>query len=103
MALPDGHPARAVLTCGDFFSLDGCRDLLMHVQEHQFTLPRLEECLDELSLRFLGFECSNATRDRFKSAFPDGSATTDLEAWHRFEEANPSTFIGTYSFWCCRR
>jgi tetratricopeptide (TPR) repeat protein/2-polyprenyl-3-methyl-5-hydroxy-6-metoxy-1,4-benzoquinol methylase len=103
MALPQGHPARDVLTCGDFFSLDGCRDLLMHVQEHQFTLPRLDDCLDELGLRFLGFECPNTTRDRFKSAFPDHGATTDLKAWHRFEEANPATFLGTYDFWCCTR
>jgi len=103
MGLPEGHPARDVLTCGDFFSLDGCRDLIMHVQEHQFTLPRIEECLDHLGLRFLGFECSNDTRDRFKSSFPQDSANTDLKAWHRFEAANPSTFLGTYSFWCCRR
>jgi SAM-dependent methyltransferase len=50
MQLPDGHPARRVLAWGDFFSLDGCRDLIMHVQEHQFTLPRIEQCLDQLGL-----------------------------------------------------
>ena len=28
-----------LLTSDDFYSMSGCRDLLFHVQEHQFTLP----------------------------------------------------------------
>ena len=104
IGLPDGHPARNVMTWGaDFFTLDGCRDLIMHVQEHQFTLPRIAECLDHLGLQFLGFECSATTWSRFREMFPDKEADTDLEVWHKFEEAYPETFIGTYSFWSCRK
>ena len=103
MQLPDGHPARRVLAWGDFFSLDGCRDLIMHVQEHQFTLPRIEQCLDQLGLQFLGFECATQTSDRFTEMFPDGEANTNLRSWDRFEDVYPETFAGTYCFWCCRK
>jgi SAM-dependent methyltransferase len=103
MQLPDGHAARRVLTWGDFFSLDGCRDLIMHVQEHQFTLPRVEQCLDQLGLQFLGFECATETSNRFGEMFPGGEANTNLRAWDQFEDVYPETFVGTYCFWCCRK
>jgi SAM-dependent methyltransferase len=101
-ALPDGHPAKAAMAFGDFYSLNGCRDLLMHAQEHRFTLPRIAECLSILGLRFLGMQCSGETQRRFLEMFGDRQAAGDLLAWNRFEEAYPATFAGMYSFWCCR-
>jgi hypothetical protein len=102
-ALPDGHPAREVLGCADFFTLDGCRDMLMYVREHRFTLPRIEKCLDELGLQFLSIECATTVRNRFREMFPDADAETRLGAWHEFEDAYPGTFLSMYSFWCCRK
>jgi hypothetical protein len=101
--LPDGHPARGALTFSDFFTLNGCRDLIMHVQEHNFTLPGIGDCLDHLGLRFCGLECEPQIQNRFRSMFPAASALTDLEAWNRFEAASPQTFKGMYNFWCCRK
>ncbi|MFO1325267.1 MAG: tetratricopeptide repeat protein [Burkholderiales bacterium] len=103
MSLPVGHPARDVATFRDFFTLDGCRDLVMHVQEHQFTLPRIAECLDRLDLQFLHLECPVATQVRFAGMFPGADVGTDLAAWHRFESAHPDTFKSMYTFWCCRK
>ena len=40
----------------DFFSLSMMRDLIFHVQEHRFTLPKVKNCLEELGLKFCGFE-----------------------------------------------
>lgn len=103
MRLPDGLAAKDVMTFSDFFTLDGCRDLMMHVQEHQFTLPRIADCLDQLGLQFLELECATTTRSRFREMFPDSNADTNLKAWHQFEETYPETFKGMYSFWCCRK
>ena len=103
IGLPDDHPAKGVMTCSDFFMLDEFRDLILHVQEHQFTLPRIADCLDRLGLRFLGLECATVTRDRFRELFPDSGAETKLEAWHQFEETYPETFRAMYTFWCCRK
>jgi SAM-dependent methyltransferase len=99
--LPDGHPARNIMTFTDFFTVGEFRDLVMHVQEHQFTLPRIAECLDKLGLQFLGLECAETTRNRFKEMFPDPDAGNSLEAWHQFENSYPETFRGMYPFWCC--
>ena len=101
--LPDGHPAKKVLTYGDFYSLDNCRDMIMHVQEHQFTLPQLEASLHQLDLRFLGMVCKPAVRRQFQEMFPDANAATSLTAWDRYEEAFPDTFFAMYAFWCCRK
>lgn len=102
MQLPEGHPARDVMTFRDFYTLDGCRDLIMHVQECQFTIPRIASSLDGLGLRLLEIECPAPVQTRFAARFP-GAAATDLEAWHRFELENPDTFRSMYPFWCCRK
>ena len=90
-----------LLTSDDFYSMSGCRDLLFHVQEHQFTLPRIEEALVRLGLRFCGFEPPDASLLQFFSrANPGPDALLDLGLWDRFEQANPDIFAGMYQFWC---
>jgi tetratricopeptide (TPR) repeat protein len=102
MALPPGHPARDALAFGDFYTLNGCRDLLMHVQEHTFTLPQVAECLATLGLRLLKIECDALAQGRFRAMFPDASADADPLAWDRLEAAYPETFRGMIQFWCAR-
>ncbi len=75
-----------------------CRDMIMHVQEHQFTLPQVEACLQQLGLQFLGMVCKPAVRRQFQEMFPDADAGTSLSAWDRYEEAFPDTFISMYAF-----
>ena len=47
---------KKISNSGDFYSLSTLRDLIFHVQEHRFTLPQIKICLDELGLKFCGFE-----------------------------------------------
>ncbi|MEK7412466.1 MAG: tetratricopeptide repeat protein [Planctomycetota bacterium] len=101
--LPAAHPARDVLVSKDFFSISGFRDLIMHVQEQTFTLPDIAKCLEQLKLRFLGFECGPLLMGRFTEMFPGRDARTDLMLWHRFEESCPDGFMKLYQFWCCRK
>ncbi len=98
--LPEEHPARSVLDSDDFYSASGCRDLIMHVQEHVFTLPQLAGALRELGLRFTGFEHSNAVLSSFLARNPDPSALHDLQRWDRFEQQHPEAFRGMYRFTC---
>ena len=84
---------------GDFFSLSEVRDLFFHVQEHRFTLLQIQHCLDELRLKFCGFDNPHIVR-RFKHFFGKDSDACDLSLWHQFEEENPSTFASMYQFWC---
>ena len=83
----------------DFFSLSALRDLIFHVQEHRFTLPQIKNCLDELGLKFCGFENKDAISS-FKEIFGKEADIYDLALWHQFEERNSRAFAGMYQFWC---
>ena len=84
----------------DFFSLSEFRDLLVHVQEHQFDCIELKKLLSNKNLNFLGFELRNTSiLNNFKSIYGSESLT-NLEKWHDFESRNKNTFSGMYQFWC---
>ena len=84
----------------DFYSLSGCRDLIFHVQEQRFTLPRIARILDELRLQFIGFEWPDGgTPARYRDRFPDDPALTNLDNWHALETDRPDTFVLMYQFW----
>lgn len=83
----------------DFFSLSTFRDLVLHVQEHHFTIPQIQDCIDGLELSFCGFE-NNQIISIFKNTYGTNSDLYDLNLWHQFEEKNPNIFAGMYQFWC---
>lgn len=96
---PPGDPAHQAELYGDFYSASGCRDLLLHVQEHEMGLADIRRILDECGLRFLGFDLAPEVREAYRARFPDDLAMTDLANWDAFEQAEPRTFIGMYQFW----
>ncbi len=100
-ALPDTHPAKAVVSSPDFYSLSGFRDLVFHVQEHRFTLPQLRDALAALGLRFVGFQHARPEPARwYRAMWPDDANLDDLDRWEAVERAHPETFAGMYQFWC---
>jgi len=99
LALPADHPLRVLAQVPDFFSTSDCRDLLFHVQEHRFTVPRIAAFLETAGLDFLGFEAEQPAFKRYDAQFPHDRARADLANWHVFEQANPATFRGMYQFW----
>jgi 2-polyprenyl-3-methyl-5-hydroxy-6-metoxy-1,4-benzoquinol methylase len=98
LALDDSAPARGVASSGDFFGTSSCRDLLFHVHETRFTLPRIKDFLDQHGLEFLGFLLRPQRRRDYLAAFPDDKACTSLDNWHAFEGRNPGFFRGMYQF-----
>ena len=90
---------RRLTTSNDFFSLSSLRDLIFHVQEHRFTLPQIKNYLNELGLKFCGFEVQ-AVDSRFREFHGEGADIYDLVSWHQFEESNPYAFARMYQFWC---
>ena len=75
------------------------RDLVFHVQEHRFNLQQIKTSLDELGLKFCGFEVESIDI-RFRELHGNEADIYDLELWHQFEERNPRAFAGMYKFWC---
>ena len=88
-------------TSSDFFSISTLRDLIFHVQEHRFTLPQIKNSLDELGLKFCGFDVQGID-SRFREFHGEASDICDLVLWHEFEESNPHAFTSMYQF-CCQK
>jgi tetratricopeptide (TPR) repeat protein/SAM-dependent methyltransferase len=103
LALPAGAAARRICQQPEFFAASECRDLLMHVEEHQMTLPEIAGFLGEAGVDFMGFLLDPSTLARFQARFPEASAATDLALWHQFELEHPATFAGMYQFWLRKR
>ena len=90
---------KLIIKSSDFYSLSTMRDLLFHVQEHRFTIPLIKYYLDQLGLKFCGFESSKIV-SHFKLTNKDKEDPYDLDKWQAYEEANPRAFAGIYQFWC---
>ena len=83
----------------DFYSTSELRDLVFHVQEHRFSIPKISDHLDKLGLTFCGFESVKINK-LFKEKYPDDEKLYDLNYWNEFEMQYPDTFLGMYQFWC---
>ena len=59
----------------DFYSTSGVRDLLFHVKEHRFTIPKIKKIMKKLNIKFLGFE-DTYVLDRFKKKYETLMNTT---------------------------
>lgn len=91
-----GEDIQGLLESPDFYSTSGCRDLLFHVQEHRFDPLQLARMLERHHLEFLGFTLPTKVRRAFADA--QLGASTDLYAWHRFEQMQRNTFASMYQF-----
>jgi SAM-dependent methyltransferase len=98
LALDEASPARIDTRSPDFYSTSNCRDLLFHVHEHRFTLPRIKTFLAGNGLELLGFEINPVALQQYRAQFPGDPACTDLDRWHEFEQQNPRTFARMYQF-----
>ncbi len=99
---PDDPVHGSVVLSRDFYATSGCRDLLMHVQEHQLTIDDLRRMLDENGLEFLGFHQFEQVKDRYRKMFPHDPGGLDLKAWDMFEITYPRTFARMYQFWAAK-
>ena len=101
LRLAGDDPKVRALQSSDFYTMSGCRDLLFHVQEHRFTLPQIERILEDLGLRFVGFEFEDRALPRaYRALFPEDTEMTGLRLWDELEAKHPNVFCGMYQFWC---
>ena len=87
------------MSLGDFYSMSTLRDLLFHLQEHRFTIPKIKDSLNYLGLEFCGFSDEEVVK-KFKSKGFSENSVYDLERWDDFEKQNSDIFLGMYNFWC---
>lgn len=91
---------KSIAMSKDFFSASDCRDLLFHVQEHRFILPKIKEILEQLGLEFIGFESREKDfLPKYRKTCPSDKFANNLDSWHEYEMNNPNTFVAMYQFW----
>jgi SAM-dependent methyltransferase len=96
----DRETLARLMGVGDYYHMSMYRDMVFHVQEHCFDIAELAGALKRLQLEFLNFILPPAAVAQYRAAFPAGPAEGSLEGWHKFEQAQPDTFLGMYQFWC---
>lgn len=84
----------------EYYTVPECRDLLFHVQEHQYDIPELKESLEALGLQFVKFYLPADVLEAYVRRYPDDPEAVNLDYWDRWETARPDTFAGMYRFWC---
>ena len=90
-------PLPSVTDSRDFFSTAGVHDLLFHVHEDCFDVPRIERAIDALGLKLLRFGLPTPEDEaRYREMAPHDPQHRDVAAWNAYEIRNPSTFAGMY-------
>lgn len=96
---PDG-PGFELTRSVDFFAKSGFRDLALHVHEQRCTIPEIGDFLRAKGLEFRGFTLPPATLAAYQDRFGEPAVPGRLDRWWAFEQSNPRTFDGMYTFWC---
>ncbi|MEM6901819.1 MAG: class I SAM-dependent methyltransferase [Pseudomonadota bacterium] len=101
LANPD-HPAYAALAHNrDFYSLPGCRDLLLHTRERDIQLQEIEGLLSAAGLEFAGMQMPDGVLQAFAKEH-GATALNSLDSWHAFEQDRPDLFDAMYRFWAVK-
>ena len=88
-----------IFSNSDMYAMSTCRDLLFHVHEADFTIPKIASAIERLGLRFCGFVDPTRTLMKKYGAFaPQDLQGLDLASWDLFEAQNSDTFAGMYDF-----
>jgi 2-polyprenyl-3-methyl-5-hydroxy-6-metoxy-1,4-benzoquinol methylase len=85
----------------DFYSLNEFRDLVLHPNEIQLTLPDITNFLQTRALVFCGF-LQPSLWAFYRDRFPEDAWPGNLDRWWSLEQENPSLFDSMYQFWCRR-
>ena len=92
---------RAVLGMRDFYTMNGCKDLLFNKVEHCFTIPRIKSLLEQHNLKFIGFHFGGPMAEQiYYKMFPEERSLRVLDNWQLLEEKFPDTFRQMYRFHC---
>ena len=98
----ESRDTASLLESPDFYTVSSCRDLVFHVHERRFTIPRVFDALAGADLHLLGFDARRETRARYHRLHPGDPCMRSLASLVRFEEDHPRAFSGMYLLWAAR-
>jgi SAM-dependent methyltransferase len=89
----------SILNLQDFFSLNGCLDLILHPRETSYGPLEISSLLQRHGLLFRGFELSDVQKSTFQMRNRHPEDILNLSKWEQYEIEHPDTFIGMYQLW----
>ncbi len=93
-----------VVSSPDFYSRQGCADLLFNFQEVGYNFKELDSLLHRWNLEFCGFESGDVKISRLFRKFDTPTSVESLfERLSLLEQKTPSLFGEMYRFWVRRR
>ena len=88
-----------LLLSHDFYSLSGCRDLILHEQETQYTIPQIKSLIKKHDLTFLGNGLpNNDLASTIQKVCGQGAEIQNLDNWQKAENSSPYLFAKMYNF-----
>ncbi|HUH62594.1 MAG TPA: class I SAM-dependent methyltransferase [Terracidiphilus sp.] len=92
---------KAIPISGDFYTLAGVHDLLLHRHENPFDVAQIKRAIERFGLEFLGFRISKRPlKAKYLAENPHDKLFRDYDAWQRFELKHPTAFAAMYDFRC---
>ncbi|HEX4693393.1 class I SAM-dependent methyltransferase [Sphingomonas sp.] len=87
----------------DFFSAGGVYDLLLHVHEDLFDVPRIEAAVASMGLDLIHFTLPDAAATaQYRAEFPGDPWRRSFANWAEFEFRHPGMFGPMYGLECVK-
>ena len=96
----DSLDIKSIMKYNDFYTLSEFRDMIFHVQEHNFDIRQIFNILEDVGLTFCGFSNLSAHILKKVNIERDSLNSLSLLDWEKKEKEHPYLFSGMYQFWC---
>lgn len=91
---------KSLIFFNDFYTMSDFRDMVFHVNEHNFNISKIKNMLKQVNLDFCGFSGFTTIGKSFIDNLGEKFDRYDLNHWEKIEPIQPDLFKGMYQFWC---
>ena len=90
---------KSLMIFNDFYTMSDFRDMVFHVNEHNFNISKIKDMLKQVNLDFCGFSGFTTLSNSFINNLGKKFNRCDLNDWEKIELYEPDLFKGMYQFW----
>ena len=90
---------KSLMIFNDFYTMSDFRDMVFHVNEHNFNISKIKNLLKQVNLDFCGFSGFTTLGNSFINNLGKKFNRYDLNDWEKIEPQEPDLFKGMYQFW----
>lgn len=90
---------KSLMIFNDFYTMSDFRDMVFHVNEHNFNISKIKNLLKQVNLDFCGFSGFTTLGNSFINNLGKNFNRYDLNDWEKIETQEPDLFKAMYQFW----